>query len=108
APVTSQFGYYVFKAAEGTPPSQQSLQQERPTIKQLLASQGQQKALNSFVKDFQKKWKDQTNCRKGFVIQLCKNAPKPKMNTSTTPPGAVPQGGQQGGTPQSGGTPQQV
>jgi foldase protein PrsA len=111
-PVKTQFGFYVFKVTKITPPSQQTLQQARPTIKQLLASQGQQKALNSFVKDFQKKWKDQTNCRKGFVIQLCKNAPKPKTNTSTTPPGAVPQGGQGGaqqggGTPQ-GGTPQQV
>ena len=92
-PVKTQFGYYVFNVTKITPPSQQTLQQARPTIKQLLASQGQQKALNSFVKDFQKKWKGQTNCRKGFVIQLCKNAPKPKTNTSTTPPGAVPQGG---------------
>jgi foldase protein PrsA len=119
-PVKTQFGYYVFKVTTIKPPSQQTLQQASPTIKQLLASQGQQKALNSFVKDFQKKWKGQTNCRKGFVIQLCKNAPKPKTNTSTTPPGAVPQGGQggapqggqggapQGGAPQGGGTPQQV
>jgi foldase protein PrsA len=105
-PVKTQFGYYVFEVTKITPPSQQSLAQAKPTIKQLLASQGQQKALNDFVKDFQKKWKDQTNCRNGYVIQLCKNAPKPKQTQSTAPPGAVPQqgGGQQGG----GATPQQT
>ena len=105
-PVKTQFGYYVFEVTKITPPSQQSLAQAKPTIKQLLASQGQQKALSDFVKDFQKKWKDQTNCRNGYVIQLCKNAPKPKQTQSTAPPGAVPQqgGGQQGG----GATPQQT
>ena len=100
-PVKTQFGYYVFKVQKVTPASQQSLKQAQQTIKQLLASQNQQKALNSFVKDFQKKWKGQTNCRKGFVIALCKNAPKPKTGTQTAPPGAVPQtsGGAQQGTP---------
>ncbi len=100
-PVRTQFGFYVFQVTAVTPASQQSLAQAKPTIRQLLAQQGQQKALNSFVKDFQKKWKDRTNCRKGFVIQLCKNAPKPTQ-TSTVPPGAVPQqgGGAQQGTPQ--------
>ena len=73
-----------------TKASQQTLKQAKETIKQLLASQNQQKALDAFVKDFRKKWKDKTNCRDGFVIQDCKNAPKPKT-TATAPPGAVPQ-----------------
>jgi foldase protein PrsA len=100
-PVKTQFGFYVFQVTSLTPASQQSLAQAKPTIKQLLAQQAQQKSLNDFVKKFQKKWKDQTNCRNGFVIQLCKNAPKPKK-TTTAPPGAVPQqgGGAQQGTPQ--------
>ena len=46
------------------------------------SSQNQQKALNDFVKNFAKKWKDKTNCRKGYVVDRCKNAPKPKK----TPP----------------------
>ena len=89
-PIKTQFGYYVFKVQKVTPATQQSLAQAKETIKQLLASQNQQKALDSFVKDFRKKWKDKTNCRKDFVTQDCKNAPKPK-NTTSTPPGAVPQ-----------------
>ena len=89
-PVKTQFGYYVFDVSKITQASQQTLTQATPTIKQLLQSQNQQKALDSFVKDFQKRWKDKTNCRNGFVTQDCKNAPKAK-NTTSTPPGAVPQ-----------------
>ena len=87
-PIKTQFGYYVFKVTKITKSSQQTLTQATPTIKQLLQSQNQQKALDSFVKDFQKRWKDKTNCRHGYVTQDCKNAPKPK-STSTVPPGGV-------------------
>src|SRR4051812_36968788 len=89
-PVKTQFGYYVFKVQKITPASQQSLAQAKETIKQLLASQNQQKALDGFVKDFREKWKGKTNCKSGYVTQDCKNAPKQKK-TATTPPGAVPQ-----------------
>jgi foldase protein PrsA len=98
-PVKTQFGYYVFEVSKITPASQQSLAQAKATIKQLLASQNQQKALNDFVKTFQKKWKDRTDCRKGYITQDCSNAPKPKKTASTATPGAVPQ---QGGAPQTG------
>jgi foldase protein PrsA len=91
-PVKTQFGYYVFKVQKITPASQQTQTQAAATIKQLLVQQNQQKALDDFVKNFQKKWKDKTNCREGFIIQSCKNAPKPKTAaTSTVPPGGVPQ-----------------
>jgi foldase protein PrsA len=75
-PVKTQFGYYVFKVTKVTPASQQSLDQAKTTIKQLLASQKQQKALDAFVKKFQKKWKEKTDCRDGYRTQDCKNAPK--------------------------------
>jgi foldase protein PrsA len=86
-PVKTQFGYYVFEVSKITDASQQSLKDATPTIKQLLASQNQQKALDTFVKDFRDKWKDKTNCAKDFTTQDCKNAPKPKTTTtgSTTP-----------------------
>jgi foldase protein PrsA len=88
-PVKTQFGYYIFDVSKITPASQQTLTQASPTIKQLLQSQNQQKALDDFVKDFQKRWKDKTNCRHGFVTQDCKNAPKPK---STVPAGGATTG----------------
>jgi foldase protein PrsA len=82
-PVKTQFGYYVFQVQKITKASQQTLAQSKTTIKQLLASQNQQKALDAFVKDFRKKWKGKTNCRSGYVTQDCKNAPKPKTSTVT-------------------------
>jgi foldase protein PrsA len=93
-PVKTQFGYYVFKVDKVTPASQQSLTEAKTTIKQLLASQQQQKSLDTFVKKFRSKWKDKTECRKEYTTQDCKNAPKPKASP-TAAPGAVPQQGTQ-------------
>jgi foldase protein PrsA len=103
-PIKTQFGYYVFRVTKITPAKQQSLTQVKTTIKNLLQSQNQQKALNDFVKDWQKRSKDMTVCAKGYVVQQCKNAPKPKTNTSPAS-GAPPVTG--GGAPQTG-APQQV
>jgi len=93
------FDTAIFKAAKGiirvdaiTPASTQSLRDASGTIKQLIGSQNQQKALDAFVKKFTKKWTGRTNCRDGFQIKACKNAPSSKR-TSIVPPGAVPQTG---------------
>ena len=87
-PVKTQFGYYIFEVTKVTPATQQSLKDATATIKQLLASQNQQKALDAFVKDFRDKWKGKTNCQKDYTTQDCKNAPKPKTTTAgaTTAP----------------------
>src|SRR3954452_16888693 len=87
-PIKTQFGYYVFKVQKITKASQQSQAQAKETIKQLLASQNQQKSLDTFVKDFRKKWKKQTICKKAYTTQDCKNAPKQK--TTATTGGAAP------------------
>ncbi|WP_354698640.1 hypothetical protein DSM112329_04328 [Paraconexibacter sp. AEG42_29] len=85
-PVKTNFGYYVFKVQKITPKSQQTKAQATATIKQVVSQENTQKALDTFVKTFQKKWKDKTDCRKGFITQDCKNAPKAK----TTSTGAAP------------------
>ncbi|MCW3001630.1 MAG: peptidylprolyl isomerase [Conexibacter sp.] len=85
-PVKTQFGYYVFQVAKITPGSQQTLDQSKASIKQLLVSQQQQKKLDAFVKDFQKKWKGRTDCRKGYVTDDCKNAPKKAATTAAAAP----------------------
>ena len=87
-PVKTQFGWYVFEVDKITEASQQTRDEAKETIKQLLASQNQQKALDAYVKDFRKRWKEQTDCREGFVTQDCKNAPKA---TPTPTPGAAQQ-----------------
>ena len=107
-PVKTQFGYYVFKVTKDTPGSKQTLDQARTSIKSLLTTQNQQKALQDFVKKFQKKWKGRTDCRKAYVVQTCNNAPK---QSTTSTPGAVPQQGGAQQVPQQGGAqqaPQQV
>ncbi|MDX6492132.1 MAG: foldase protein PrsA, partial [Gaiellaceae bacterium] len=84
-PIKTQFGYYVFRVTKITKASQQTLAEATPTIKQLLKSQNEQGALDKFVKSFEKKWKAKTDCKKGFQVQSCKNAPK----TPTGASGAV-------------------
>ena len=118
-PIKTQFGYYVFQVSKITPAKQQTLAQVKETIRNLLTSQGQQKALNDFVTKFQKDYTKKTNCAKGYIIQQCKNAPKPKSATAPVsgappggsgqqqapqqvPPGQVPQGGGAQQVPQQG------
>jgi parvulin-like peptidyl-prolyl isomerase len=92
-PVKTQFGWYVFDVEKVTKASQQSLEQAKETIRQTLASQNQQKALDKFVADFQKKWKERTDCQKGYVTQVCKGAkatPTPTPATGAPQPTATP------------------
>ena len=85
-PVKTQFGYYVFEVEKTTKASQQTLEQAKETIRQTLQSQNQQKALDKFVADFQKKWKERTECQDGYVTQQCKNAPKATPTPTPTVP----------------------
>ena len=94
-PIKTQFGWYVFKVDKINPADQQTRDEAKQSIKQLLASQNQQKALDAFVKRFRAKWKAKTDCRRGYQTQDCKNAPK----KTPTPTPAIPQGGAQQGGP---------
>jgi foldase protein PrsA len=89
-PVKTQFGFYVFEVDKVQAASQQTLEQAKETIRQTLQSQNQQKALDKFVKDFTKKWKERTDCREGYVTQQCSNAPKQKATPTPTPGAAAP------------------
>jgi len=91
-PVKTQFGYYVFQVEKIQAASQQTLEQAKETIRQTLQSQNQQKALDKFVADFQKKWKERTTCREGYVTQVCKGA-------KATPTPSAPAGAQPTATP---------
>jgi foldase protein PrsA len=110
-PVRTQFGFYVFEVDKVTPGSQQSFEQSRETIRAQIRSEKETKALNAFVEDFQKEFKDKTNCAKGFTIAQCKNGPKLPSPTDPAAQGAPQQGAPQQGVPQQGvpqqGAPQQ-
>jgi foldase protein PrsA len=86
-PVKGQFGWYVVRVVSITPPKTTTLAQAKAQIRPLLAQQGGQQKMAAFITDFQKRWKAKTNCRAGYVVPLCKNAPTPK--TTSTAGGTV-------------------
>jgi foldase protein PrsA len=93
-PVKTQFGWYVFEVDKITEASQQTLEQSKETIRNLLRSQGQQKALDDWIKNFREEYKDETSCADDFRIAECSNAPKEETDTGPA------SGGNPGGTPQ--------
>jgi foldase protein PrsA len=98
-PVKTQFGWYVFEVDKITPASQQSLEQSKDTIRNLLRSERQQKALDEFVKGFREDYREKTECADDYRIEECSNAPK----KSDTGPAS---GGNPGGQPQPAPSPQ--
>jgi foldase protein PrsA len=88
-PLKTQFGFYVFKVTKIQKATQQSLAQAKATIKQTLVSQNQQKALQAFSDAYAKRWKSKTDCRKGYVIQQCKQGPKATPTPTTGAAGAA-------------------
>jgi foldase protein PrsA len=93
-PVKTQFGWYVFEVEKVTPASQQSLEESKDTIKNLLRSERQQKALDEFIKDFREEYKDETDCADDYRVAECKNAPKDETDTGPAS-GGNPGGPQQ-------------
>jgi foldase protein PrsA len=86
-PVKGQFGYYLIRVTAVTPAQQTPLSQARAQIRALLQNQGTQTKMSSFIRDFQDRWKSKTNCRTGYVVQLCKNAPAVRTtSTAAAPP----------------------
>jgi foldase protein PrsA len=83
-PVKTQFGYYVLEVSKVTDAKQQSLEQSKDSIKQILTSDNQRKALDKFGKDYRKRWKAETSCRKGYTTADCKNGPKTQSTAATT------------------------
>jgi foldase protein PrsA len=83
-PLKTIYGYYIFKVQNVTPAKTRPFSAVESTIKQQLASQGEQSALNAFLKTYQSKWKARTNCRSGYVVSVCKNYNAPKTSSTTT------------------------
>jgi foldase protein PrsA len=80
-PVKTQFGWYVFEVDKITEASQQTLEESKETIRNLLRSQGQQEALDEWIKNFREDYKDDTSCADDFRIAECSNAPKEETDT---------------------------
>lgn len=80
-PVRGQFGWYIVRVDRVTPAKQNSLEESRAQIRDLLRQQNSTRALDTFAREFQTRWTKLTNCRRGFVIEICSNAPRAR----TTP-----------------------
>jgi len=83
-PVKTQFGWYVFEVEKITKGKQQSLDESKANIKQQLSQQQQQNVLKKFGDDYRKRYKGETDCRKGYQVDDCKNAPKKSATQTTT------------------------
>lgn len=86
-PVRGQFGWYIVRVTRVTPAKQNSLDESREQIRELLRQQGSSRKLNDFARDFQDRWTKLTNCRRGYVIEICGNAPRAR--TTSTAGGTV-------------------
>ena len=84
-PVKTPFGYYVFTVDKVTPGKTQTLKEASASIKALLSAQQVNTAETALTNDLTKKWTPQTNCREGYAVADCKNAPA----GSTTATGAT-------------------
>jgi foldase protein PrsA len=80
-PVKTQFGWYVFEVEKVTPASQQSLEESKETIRNLLRSERQQKTLDEWIKDFREDYKADTDCADDYRVAECANAPKDESDT---------------------------
>ena len=89
-PVKTRFGHYVFAVTNVDEASQQTLEQAKPTIAQLLAAETEQKTLDGFLNSFRRKWRERTECRDGFLTPYCSNGPEP---TPAPPQPMAEQGG---------------
>jgi foldase protein PrsA len=89
-PVKTQFGWYVFTVEKISAANQQPLDQSKKSITDILKAENSRKALTTFGNDYRKRYKGQTDCRKQYVTQDCKNGKAPKA--TTTAPGQTQPG----------------
>ncbi|HEY1524400.1 MAG TPA: peptidyl-prolyl cis-trans isomerase [Solirubrobacteraceae bacterium] len=82
-PVKGQFGYYVFEVTKISKPTQESLAQASPQIKQALTSQKSQASQSNVDKLVRSHWIKQTSCQSAYSMTDCNGYKAP--STSTTP-----------------------
>jgi foldase protein PrsA len=97
-PVETDQGFYVFEVTKITPASQQTLEEARETIANLLRSQKEQETLDGFIEDFRREYRGETICADGYTFSECDNF---KSESDTGPAyGGEPKGGPPVGKPE--------
>jgi foldase protein PrsA len=72
-PVETDQGFYVFEVTKVTPASQQTLEEARETIANLLRSQKEQETLDAWIEDFRREFRGETICADGYTFAECDN-----------------------------------
>ncbi|MBF6621136.1 MAG: peptidyl-prolyl cis-trans isomerase, partial [Patulibacter sp.] len=85
-PIKTETGYYVVRVDKVTASKLVPFKDVKEQIKQQLTQTKPQEALTKWQTETLDSWKEKTNCRKGYVVDFCKNAPKPATQTATAPP----------------------
>jgi foldase protein PrsA len=75
-PVKTPYGYYVFEVTNITPASQPSFAKAKRSVRNQLATQPRQEAVEEYEKGFREKYRAKTVCADGFEVPECKNGPK--------------------------------
>jgi foldase protein PrsA len=81
-PVKTPFGFYIFQVKAIHAGSEQTLAQAQSAIRQKLSTSDKQTALNTFVKQFTKKWRAKTNCDAQYMVKECKDYKASEASTS--------------------------
>jgi len=90
-PVKGQFGYYVYEVTKITKPTQQTLAQATPLIRQTLQGQQQTSAQAALDKAAKSHWLSQTKCRTAYAMADCSGFKAPKTSTAAAPGQQAPQ-----------------
>lgn len=85
-PIKTETGYYVVQVDKITASKVVPFKDVKEQIKQQLTQMKPQEALTKWQTETLDTWKEKTNCRKGYIVSFCKNAPKPETQTATTAP----------------------
>ncbi len=82
-PIKTETGYYVVRVDKVTASKLVPFKDVKEQIKQQLTQTKPQEALTKWQTETLDNWKEKTNCREGYVVDFCKNAPKPETQTAT-------------------------
>jgi foldase protein PrsA len=73
-PVKVLLGYYIYEVLKIRQRGAQSLAEVRDRIKNELAHPRVEQTLKRFAAEFEKRWKQRTECRPGWTVPECKGA----------------------------------
>jgi len=72
-PIKFETNWFLVEVVKLNPAKEKELPEVKAQIEETLKSEGQQKFLSEFAKDFESRWNSRTFCAGGYVIAKCAN-----------------------------------